>query len=118
MRRFLSSPDQDVNQSLFRIYLNMENLGTENETHVPTTNVIIRYTVVGNDNKYFTLNHTFQFGQPGISDLELTDLVWNDETNNLTFSFSFTVDAEYNNSDHELTVSGDVDVFLLEPIQP
>ena len=102
--------------------MNIANLGTDLEDYEPGSYFEINeYSIIGADNKYFTMDSPFPgyvFNQSGVSDLEYTDLVWDGETNNLTFSFSFTVDAENNNSNHELTVSGDVDVILLEEIQP
>ncbi|MEM9361205.1 MAG: hypothetical protein AAGA43_01165 [Bacteroidota bacterium] len=50
----------------------------------------------------------------GVSDFEFSDLTFDLETNNLTFSYSLTVDGDNNGTGNELNISGTADVIILE----
>ena len=74
--------------------------------------------VIGSDNKYFIMTDNIDIdNEEAVYDLQITDTAFDNETNHLTLSFSFLVDPLANSTGKELTVSGEVDVYLLEEIQ-
>nr|WP_297787744.1 hypothetical protein [uncultured Allomuricauda sp.] len=115
--RFLSSPDDVYNDGGVHFYGEFANLGEPSEELLEAS-IDIDYTIFTNDNKYFTMNEIFHSGGVGVSDFEFTDFVFNSESNNLSFSYSFEVLAANNSTGNPLTVSGDVDVYLLEQVTP
>ena len=112
--RFLTTPDDVYSESSIFWELDMINIGEE----IQKASVYLNnYAIIGDDNKYFTMSNYFGSGNNGVSDFQFTDLTFDAEDNNhLTFSYSFEVLAAYNDSANDLTVSGTVDVYLLEEI--
>nr|WP_293296598.1 hypothetical protein [Allomuricauda sp.] len=117
--RFLTTPDDDVNKSFTGLSLVFSNLGEAGESLLFGEFILNKYTVIGDDYKYFVMTDSYQSGANGTSEFEFTDLTFDAENNNhLTFSYSFSVDAANNDSGNELNVSGEVDVYLFELIEP
>ncbi|UII80817.1 collagen-like protein [Flagellimonas sp. CMM7] len=116
LRRFLSTPDEVYQIAFADISLSItkpEQLPfVFNQASIQINN----YAVIGNDNKYFVLDDQFDNNGPGVTDFVLSDISFDTVTNNLQFSYSFTVDAANNDSNNELNISGNVDVFVLELI--
>ena len=118
-RRFYSSPDGTYNINFIQWELVVLNLGQETQNVQSATLTINNYGVIGDDNKYFMVDDVYASGGAGVSEMAFTDMVFDPNAgNHLTFSYSFTVDVANNDSGHELSVSGTVDVNLLELIQP
>jgi len=116
--RFLTTPDDDVNKSFTGLSLVFSNLGEADESLLFGEFILNKYTVKGDDYKYFVMTDSYQSGANGTSEFEFTDLTFDAEDNNhLSFSYSFMVAANTNSSEHELAVSGEVDVYILEKIQ-
>ncbi|GLU42657.1 collagen-like protein [Allomuricauda sp. NBRC 101325] len=111
--RFLSTPDGAYQDVYLESLLTVDNLGEDNEVLGDLIFLITNLPVVGEDNKYFVLNVAFQQANP-------TDIIQNfafDATNNhLTYSYSFSVNADNNTSGFDLNVSGEVDVYLLDKL--
>ena len=117
--RFLSTPDNINNNSHIYWGLDIDNIGEATELLNGAAIYLDSYAVIGDDSKYFTLTDYFGSGNNGVSDFQFTDLIFDAEDNNhLTFSYSFEVLAANNDSGNDLTVSGTVDVYLLEEITP
>ncbi len=118
-RRFYSSPDGTYNINFIQWELVVINPGQETQNVQSATVTINNYGVIGDDNKYFMVDNVFASGGAGVSEMVFTDMVFDPNAgNHLTFSYAFTVDAANNDSGNELSVSGTVDINLLELIQP
>ncbi|TAI46999.1 hypothetical protein [Flagellimonas allohymeniacidonis] len=115
-QRFLSAPDDVYQSSYIYFDLVITNLGESDEVIDYLEIEINGYTVLGQDNKYFVIDDIHRLGDIGVTDFVLTDLVFDDETNHLTFSYSLNVDAENNDSENDLSISGEVDVIVFEEI--
>lgn len=116
-RRFLSSPENTYTINYIDWELTVNNLGQETES-VQDVVFTYKHGVIGDDYKYFMLNDEYVSGGAGVSEMVFTDMVFDPNAgNHLTFSYAFTVDAVNNDSGHELSVSGTVDINLLELIQ-
>ena len=113
IRGYLSAPD-DVYQNsyiyLSLVLLNFQEEGMEIsfETFGSSQN-----PVVGEDHKYFILNAN------AINPINFESIVENftfdsSDRNHAKYSYSIVIPAEDNSSGHELQVSGEVDVHLLE----
>lgn len=112
--RFLSTPD-DVYQSS-SIFLSLAILNFEEEDMEMGLEefYLNSYPVVGEDHKYFILN-TENINFLLIGDIENLTFDAADR-NHATYSYSMVLPAENNSSGHELQVSGEVDVYLLEKV--
>ncbi|MBR9853669.1 MAG: collagen-like protein [Algicola sp.] len=118
-RRFLTSPDGTYNPTFFDWEVTITNPGEATETVDLIVTTLNNYGVIGEDNKYFLLDDGYDSNGIGISNMQLTNIVFEPENgNHLSFSYSFTVDGANNGSGNELNVSGEVDVYLFELIQP
>ncbi len=111
--RFLSTPDNAYQNTHQTTKLDIANLGEANEVLDDFTFTIENLPIVGADNKYFVLNLAFIQNNP-------TDIIQNfafdPVDNHLTYSYEFIVNALSNSSGFDLTVSGEVDVFLLDEL--
>lgn len=117
IRRFLSTPAGNFQIANMEISLSITDTGQLPLEFNNATIEINRYAVIGTDNKYFVLNDPgFENNGAGVTDFVLSDISFDTVTNNLQFSYSFTVDAANNDSGHVLSVSGNADVFVLEQI--
>ncbi len=78
--------------------------------------------IVAEDLAFFIINDTFDTaGDPamtGIPDVSITNYSFNNETNQLAFSFSFNISGSNNSTGKDLAVSGEVDVLVLQPVTP
>lgn len=115
--RFLSAPDNAYQNTLIYLELGFVNPGEESEAMIQFNYGLTNYAVIGDDNKYFVLDHIYNGGDPEIQNLEVTDVVFEEEDNHLTFSYAFTITADGNATGNPLNVSGMVDVNVLEAIQ-
>ncbi|WP_293296597.1 hypothetical protein [Allomuricauda sp.] len=118
-RRFLTAPDATYNPTFFDWEATITNPGENTETVNLIVTTLNNYGVVGEDYKYFILDDGYDSDGEGVSNMQLTNIMFEPENNNhLTFSYSFSVDAANNDSGNELNVSGEVDVYLFELIEP
>lgn len=108
-RRFLSVPDdvyQDVSTTIGFKFENSQPVITEFE--VQELKVFS-----ATDNKYFRLDAD----PSNFENMEITGYSFDSATNNLKFTYSFTIDENDNNSSgYDLNVTGVVDVILFEEI--
>ncbi|MFD2099289.1 collagen-like triple helix repeat-containing protein [Flagellimonas iocasae] len=112
--RFFSTPDNVYQDTYLSLNVTVLDLGENSQSVEGFTFAISNYAVVGEDNKYFILDESYTDASAGITNVEFTDIVFDDETNHLTFSYSLTVDGENNPTTYELTLSGMADVTVLE----
>ncbi len=115
--RFLSHPDDVHQETWAELEMTVTNPGEETES-IEFSLEISRYAVISDDLKYFILDDDFDDTDSGVSNFEITNYSFDQETNNLVFSFSFTADEDSNGSEHELSVSGEVDVIVFEEVEP
>lgn len=113
--RFLGTPDNFFQGTTAEIFLEVTNLDAGNIGDFFLE--VNRYSVIGEDNKFFAFEDFFAHDGPGVTNFKLSDLVFNDDTNRLSFTFSFDVDADNNSTDHDLKVSGSVDITIFEEIE-
>lgn len=111
--RFLSTPDNAYQNTFQTSELSVANLGEADESFTNFIYTISNFAVVGEDNKYFVLH--LEFGQADPSDI-VQDFVFDPAENHLTYTYSFVVNSENNTSGHDLNVSGEVDVYLLDEL--
>ncbi|WP_318344028.1 hypothetical protein [Flagellimonas baculiformis] len=109
--RFLSVPDDWYQENLMYFDLSVAHLGGDEQEVLSFEYLIHQYAVIGDDSKYFVIDHSYDHND--LSDLNIDGLVF-DETkdNRLTFSYSFSLPGNYNETGHELHISGNVDVKL------
>ncbi|WP_299242244.1 hypothetical protein [uncultured Aquimarina sp.] len=109
VRRFLSAPD-DAFQSASTIFqLLVTNPGEANQI-VDFDLQIFNYAVVSEDLTFFDVTSS------SVSNADVTDFNFNNETNTLTFSFTADIPAELNTTSNDISVSGEVDVIVLKEI--
>ena len=114
--RFLSAPDDSYQETTLGVKLDIINPGQEDENK-EFFFAIDDYAIISDDFKYVVLDEGEYFNDDDeISDFSITNYSFNEETHNLVFSFSFVVDGDSNDTGNELTISGDVDVTVLENI--
>ncbi|GLU42656.1 collagen-like protein [Allomuricauda sp. NBRC 101325] len=111
--RFLSAPDNSYQDTYIYMDPSIINIGQDTETINDFNFLLTSYPVIGEDNKYFVLTLFY----PALQNLELTDLAFDEADNHLTYSFAFDVAAIDNATGNTLSVSGSVDVYVLEKIQ-
>ncbi len=114
--RFLSAPDDIFQETTTGINFVVNNPGEDTQS-IDFSISITNYAIIADDNKYFVVNNYFNGNGSGVTNFNITNYNFNDETNNLTFSFSFNVDGSNNSTGNELVVSGEVDVKVLESIE-
>lgn len=117
--RFISAPDDTYQETYVEFYLEVSDAGLATESVSLENFRINEYAVIGNDYTYFLLDDYYRLYDPvtyGISNLTVTNYSFDDATNRLRFDYSFVVDGDYNDSDNDLTVTGTVDVNVLEDI--
>ncbi len=113
--RFLSAPDDIFQYTTSGINLVVNNPGES--TQSLNSNIFVQdYAIVTEDLKYFTFNGSYNNTSAGVTNFVITDYNFDDTTNNLTFSFSFDVAGVYNTTGNDLSISGEVDVIVLEEI--
>lgn len=118
MRRFLSAPDDIYQESYLEFEFDVANPGQESQIIGDAFYSLVNYAVIGDDNKYFVLDQNGYSlnNQEIVSNLEITDLNFDSETNHLTFSYAFTLDGIANITGNPINMSGMVDVLLLTEI--
>ncbi|MBL0682861.1 hypothetical protein [Aquimarina mytili] len=115
IERTLSVPDDDFQGSEIEVNLDFTNPGETEET-IEFNLDIDNYTMIFDDLTYFGFTGEFINDQTGVTNFSITNFNFNNETNAVTFSFSFTVDAANNDTGNDLTISGEVDVIVVEDI--
>jgi len=113
--RFISIPDDRHQGSTAEINLTVLNPGTEDETFEFDME-LDEYNIIFEDLGVLQFNETFSNDDITVLNFGITDFNFNDDTNTLTFSFSFDVEGANNDSQNDLSVSGEVDVIVLENI--
>ncbi len=115
--RFLNTPDDDSQEFTAGITLNVINPGTDTQEFEFELE-LHEYNMIFEDLVVLQLNEIFdnQGIEPPVSNFSITNFNFNDDTNNLNFSFSFDVDGVNNDSENDLSISGEVDVIVLENI--
>ncbi|WP_438710356.1 hypothetical protein ACSTS3_15205 [Aquimarina muelleri] len=114
--RFLSAPDDIFQETTTGINFVVNNPGEDTQS-IDFSISITNYAIIVDDNKYFVVNNYFNGNGSGVTNFNIINYNFNEETNNLTFSFSFNVDRLNNSTGNDLTASGEVDVKVLERIQ-
>ncbi|WP_108869671.1 collagen-like protein [Aquimarina aquimarini] len=110
--RFVNSPDSHEDSSV-RLSLSVNDVG------LPTQNFEFNvrfddYSVISDDLKYFNINSTFDQSNMGVSNATITDYSFDETTNNLRCTFTMTVAGANNITGNDMTISGTVDVIVLE----
>ncbi len=114
--RFLSSPDDDVQETLVGVGLDINNPGQEDETK-ELSFYIDDYAIISDDFKFVVLDEgNHESDDEGVSNVSITNYSFNEETHNLVFSFSFDVVGDDNDTGNDLKISGEVDVIVLEEV--
>ncbi|MEW7277643.1 hypothetical protein ABW636_03520 [Aquimarina sp. 2201CG1-2-11] len=114
--RFLSTPDDSYQESTLGVKLDIINPGQEDESK-ELFFAVDDYAIISNDFKYVVLDEgEYNHDDDEISNFSITNYSFNEETNNLVFSFFFVVDGDSNDTGNELTISGDVNVTVLENV--
>lgn len=116
--RFLSTPDDWYQYPHIFIGLGVNDFTEPTENYFFEDFNIIYYPVIGEDNKYFVLNVNTNSND----NVTIENFSFDPTDNHLTYSYSLNVPVEdnvlvlANTSGHELQVSGEVDVYLLEKV--
>ena len=122
--RFLSSPDDVFQGSKLYFFLEVKNMEGQDQTLDFLGFDINEYAIISNNLTFHEINQTFKISLPfdnnrtDIKNFNLTNYSFNDQTNNLIFSFSFIVSGDQNSTKNDLSVSGEVNVVILENINP
>ena len=121
MRRFLSAPDDVYQNSYIEFELDIANIGQEDQAFADMYFNLSNYAVIGDDNKYFVLNinDLSLYNQEIVSDVEVTGITYDTETNQLSFSYAFTLNAGLNSPNptgNPISMSGMADVQLLSEV--
>ncbi|MEM7484147.1 MAG: hypothetical protein AAF348_02965 [Bacteroidota bacterium] len=116
IRRFYANPGNPLQENYIDFYILINNLGEEDEFLLSVTMSVRNHAVVGDDGKFFRISDSFTLGDAVVPEFEFSDLVFDPDTNHLSFSYRLLVTAEGNNSGNDLTITGEVDVTLLEQI--
>lgn len=117
--RFLSAPDDSYQNTGLGLFLNVKNLGQPTQSIEFAYIHIVNYSVIGGDNMYFVMDDIFSstpFLNAELADFEFSNIAYDTTTQILTLSYSVSVVALNNSSRNDLTVSGTVDVTLLQQI--
>ena len=75
------------------------------------------YAIISDDFKYIVIDDgEFSNSDVTVSNFSITNYSFDEETHNLVFSFSFDVAGDSNDTGNTLSVSGEVDVIVLEEV--
>ncbi|MBS9462377.1 hypothetical protein KIM67_08150 [Flagellimonas sp. 389] len=115
--RFYANPDDIHNDNFISFYILINNVGEEDESLLNATITINNHAVI-DDGKFFIMNDFFSSGMPNtlIPEFEFSDMAFDPDTNHLSFAYRLLATADGNSSENDLTVTGAVDVTLLEQI--
>lgn len=114
--RFLSAPDDVYQETTVEIDLDITNPGQEDES-TEFTFEIDDYAIISDDFTFFVLDDgSYDNDGAGVSNFSITNYNYNEESHNLTFSFSFEVAGDNNDTGNDLKISGEVNVIVLEEI--
>ena len=114
LHRFLGTPDSHLASSV-RLMLQINDAGLETQNYA--FNIGFNdYKIIFDDLKFMTMYSSFNQGQTGVTNFEITDYSFDDTTNNLKFSFSLDVAGANNPTEHDISISGTVDTIVLEQL--
>jgi hypothetical protein len=118
LKRFLATPDSQNHddESFSRLSLNVTDAGLPTR-HFELNTTLNSLSIISSDLKYFTLWNSWSSNDTAITNFTVPSYSYNDQTKNLKFTFSYTVAADSNDTRNDLTVTGSVDVIVLEEIQ-
>ena len=118
--RYWSVPETQAefeNETTLQVDLIFDNLGEAGQ-ELNTANIIFNnYAVIGDDNKYFVIDNNFSSTSVGVSDFEISNFIFDEETREVSFSYSLTVDENFNITGNELSISGMADLIFPEEIE-
>ncbi|UII21869.1 hypothetical protein [Fulvivirga ligni] len=108
--RFLSTPDDIYQASRVTVSANI----TEEDGNFTFENFSIFFfkDIVTTDFKVFDIANTFNSST--YTDLDISNYSYDPSTGSLQFTFSFNVSGSNNATGNDLTVSGEVDIIILE----
>ncbi|WP_282087306.1 hypothetical protein [Aquimarina algiphila] len=115
IERNLSVPDSDFVGSRIKIFLEFTDPGEVDEI-IEFELSVDDYTMIFDDLTYFGFNGDFNNNRTEITNFSVTNFSFINETNTVTFSFSFDVDAANNDTGNDLAISGEVNVIVVEDI--
>ncbi|TSE04639.1 MULTISPECIES: hypothetical protein [Aquimarina] len=115
IERNLSVPDSDFVGSRIKIFLEFTDPGEVDEI-IEFELSVDDYTMIFDDLTYFGFNGDFNNNRTEITNFSVTNFNFINETNTVTFSFSFDVDAANNDTGNDLAISGEVNVIVVEDI--
>lgn len=117
LNRFLSTPDRRFQGSNIEINLAVTNTGANPEFDF--TIEFNEYNIVFDDLGVLQIDESYDNNlgvELPVNNFSITNFNFNEDTNVLTFLFSLDIDAENNDSQNDLSISGEVDVIVLENI--
>ncbi|WP_308993105.1 hypothetical protein QLS71_008750 [Mariniflexile litorale] len=112
--RFINTPDADSNNSIYA-YLGVEDAGLETQSFYFEIE-FNGFSIVSDDLKYFQLWGYYSSENSDVTNFSITNYSFNDTTNNLTYSFTMDIEEDVATG-NDLTVSGTVNVIVLERLQ-
>ncbi len=117
MTRFLNTPDDAYQGSRVMIGLGIDNFKAA-QTFSYFILILGDYAVISEDLTYFEMRKEFEDTDGEVSNFNFSNYSFNEQTNHLIFSFSFDVAAAANYTGNDLSVSGEVDVIVMEDVLP
>ncbi len=113
--RFLNSPDAHDDNSV-ELDLTVNDAGLETQSFEFNVEFDGYAIVSSEDLKYFTISNDYDYDGTGVSNFSITDYSFDAVKNELKFSFTLDVAAANNTTGNDMTISGNVDVIVLENI--
>ena len=118
--RFWSVPEAETefnNERSLQMALIFDNFG-EAEQELDNAEIDINnYAVIGDDNKYFVIDNFFSSNSEGVSNFEISNFIFDEQAREVSFSYSLTVDENFNITGNELSISGMADLIFPEEIE-
>ncbi|GAA4276908.1 hypothetical protein [Aquimarina mytili] len=114
--RFLSAPDDVYQETLVELDLDITNPGQDDEA-IDFSLEVDDYAIISDDFKYVVIDDgEFSNTDAGVTNFVITNYSFNEDTHNLVFSFSFDVAGDSNETGNDLSISGEVDIIVLEEV--
>ena len=114
--RFISSPEDTYNENAIYIYLYVTDAGLATESFEFQVG-FEGHAIIGDDLKFFNYDEYWDYDDFGVSNAAITNYSFNDTTNELSFSYTLDVAGSENDTGNDLTISGEVNVIVLEEVQ-
>ncbi len=116
LRRFLSSPGATFQDNSIEFILEVNDAGLTSQS----INFLVglnKHSIIGEDLKYFSIDRGWwSYETPAVLAAEVTDYSFDDTTNELSFSYTMSINEGDNETMNELTISGEVNVIVLESL--